>query len=122
MRNCCTLRLRSAIAIGTLRATAVLGLVVAAWHAPLVFAGSQAALVLAAVFASQFIFTWLQSKTNGSVSIVMVAHAAQGGIAGAWLAPMFTGSDQTLHVAIWASLLGVAAGAVALAMRRRSAS
>ena len=77
---------------GPLRATAVLGLVVAAWHAPLVFAGSQAALVLAAVFASQFIFTWLQSHTNGSVPIVMVAHAAQGGIAGAWLAPMFTGS------------------------------
>ncbi len=105
---------------GPLRATAVLGIVVAAWHAPLVFAGSQAALVLAAVFASQFIFTWLQSHTNGSVPIVMVAHAAQGGIAGAWLAPMFTGSDQTLHVAIWASFLGLAAGAVALAARRRS--
>ncbi len=107
---------------GMLRATAVLGIVVAAWHAPLVVAGSQATLVLAAVFASQFIFTWLQSHTNGSVPIVMVAHAAQGGIAGAWLAPMFTGSDQTLHVAIWASLLGLAAGAVALAMHRRSAS
>lgn len=106
---------------GPLKATALLGLIVAAWHVPLVVAGSQAAAVLAAVFASQFLFTWLQRRTNGSVPIVMVAHAAQGGIAGAWMGPMFTGSDQTLHVAIWAALLGLAAGAIALALHRRSA-
>jgi len=90
------------------------------WHTPLVISGSQAAAVPAAVFASQFLFTWLQRRTNGSVPVVMVAHAAQGGIAGAWLGPMFTGSDQTLHVAIWASLLGLAAGAAALGVRRSS--
>ncbi|MGH3022231.1 MAG: CPBP family intramembrane glutamic endopeptidase [Gaiellaceae bacterium] len=110
---------RLAESLGTLRATAVLGLIIAAWHTPLVVAGSQAAAVLAAIFASQFVFTWLQSRTGGSVPVVMVAHAAQGGIAGAWLGPMFTGADQTLHVAIWAALLGLAAAAAALAVRRR---
>jgi len=105
---------------GVIGATAVLGLIVAVWHTPLVISGSQAAAVPAAVFASQFLFTWLQRRTNGSVPVVMVAHAAQGGIAGAWLGPMFTGSDQTLHVAIWASLLGLAAGAAALGVRRSS--
>ncbi len=107
--------------LGPLRATAVLGLIVAVWHVPLVVAGSQAAAVLAAVFASQFVFTWLQRRTNGSVPIVMVAHAAQGGIAGAWMGPMFTGADQTLHVAIWAGALGLVAAAIALALHRRSA-
>jgi membrane protease YdiL (CAAX protease family) len=110
---------RLAESLGTLRATAVLGLIIAAWHTPLVVAGSQAAAVLAAIFASQFVFTWLQGRTGGSVPVVMVAHAAQGGIAGAWLGPMFTGADQTLHVAIWAALLGLAAAAVAFAARRR---
>jgi membrane protease YdiL (CAAX protease family) len=103
---------------GVVGGTAVLGVIVAAWHTPLVFAGSQAAAVPAAVFASQFVFTWLQRRTDGSVPVVMVAHAAQGGIAGAWLGPMFTGSDQTLHVAIWAVVLGVVAAAVTLADRR----
>jgi membrane protease YdiL (CAAX protease family) len=105
--------------LGTLKATAALGLIIAVWHTPLVFAGSQAAAVLAAIFASQFVFTWLQSRTGGSVPVVMVAHAAQGGIAGAWLGPMFTGADQTLHVSIWAGLLGLAAAAVAFAAGRR---
>jgi membrane protease YdiL (CAAX protease family) len=103
---------------GFLGATTVLGLIVAVWHLPLVIAGSQAAAVLAAVFASQFVFTWLQRRTGGSVPIVMTAHAAQGGIAGAWMGPMFTGSDQTLHVAIWSALLGLAAAAIALRSRR----
>lgn len=108
--------------LGPLKATAVLGLIVAAWHVPLVVAGSQAAAVLGAVFASQFVFTWLQRRTNGSVPIVMVAHAAQGGIAGAWMGPMFTGADQTLHVGIWAGLLGLVAGAIAFALHRRAAA
>jgi MYXO-CTERM domain-containing protein len=32
---------------------------------------------------------------------------------------MFTGADQTLHVSIWAALLGLAAAAAAFAVSRR---
>jgi membrane protease YdiL (CAAX protease family) len=107
---------------GSLQATAILGVVVAAWHLPLVVSGEQVAVVLVAIFASQFIFTWLQSRTDGSVPVVMVAHAAQGGIAGAYLGPMFSGSDQTLQVSIWAGLLVLAAVAAAAASRRHRES
>ena len=111
---------RLAEAHGTMKASAVLGVVIAAWHLPLVISGDQVAVVLGAIFASQFLFTWLQSRTGGSVPVVMVAHAAQGGIAGAYFGPMFTGSDETLQLSIWTGLLAlVVAGIVAASRRRR---
>lgn len=98
---------------GVLGATTVLGVLVAVWHLPLVVGGSQAAVILGAVFASQFLFTWLQAKTGGSVPVVMVAHASQGGLAGAYIGPMLSGTDETLELSLLTALLGLVAGAVA---------
>jgi membrane protease YdiL (CAAX protease family) len=98
---------------GTLGGTAVLGVLIAAWHVPLVVAGSQVAVILAAVFASQFLFTWLQARTGGSVPVVMVAHAAQGGLAGAYIGPMLSGSDETLELSLLTALLALVAAVVA---------
>lgn len=97
---------------GAVGATAVLGVIIAIWHVPLVIGGSQAAVILGAVFASQYLFTWLQSKTDGSVPVVMVAHAAQGGLAGAYIGPMLSGSDETLELSLLTALLALVAAAV----------
>jgi membrane protease YdiL (CAAX protease family) len=104
---------------GLVGGTAILGVLIALWHVPLVIAGSQVAVILAAVFASQFLFTWLQEKTDGSVPIVMVAHAAQGGLAGAYIGPMLSGSDERLELALLTALLAVVAAAVAWSIKRR---
>jgi membrane protease YdiL (CAAX protease family) len=103
---------------GPVRATAVLGVLIAAWHLPLVVAGSQTAVILGAVFASQFLFTWLQSRTDGSVPVVMVAHASQGGLAGAYIGPMLSGSDETLELSLLTALLALVAAAVAWSSAR----
>ena len=97
----------------------VVGVLIAIWHVPLVIAGSQVAVILAAVFASQFLFTWLQSKTDGSVPVVMVAHASQGGLAGAYIGPMFSGSDERLELSLLSALLAVVAAAVVWSIMRR---
>jgi membrane protease YdiL (CAAX protease family) len=106
---------------GALGGTAALGVIVAAWHLPLVVSGSQAAVILGAVFASQFLFTWLQSRTDGSVPVVMVAHASQGGLAGAYIGPMLSGSDETLELSLLTALLALVAAGVAWSMTRRLA-
>jgi membrane protease YdiL (CAAX protease family) len=106
---------------GTMAGTAVLGVLIAIWHVPLVIAGSQVAVILAAVFASQFLFTWLQSKTDGSVPIVMLAHASQGGLAGAYIGPMFSGSDERLELSLLTALLGVVAALVVWSSTRKRA-
>jgi uncharacterized protein len=103
---------------GAIGGTAVLGVLIAIWHVPLVIAGSQVAVILGAVFASQFLFTWLQEKTDGSVPIVMVAHASQGGLAGAYIGPMFSGSDERLELSLLTALLGVVAAAVVWSIMR----
>ena len=106
---------------GVVGGTAVLGVLIAIWHVPLVIAGSQVAVILGAVFASQFLFTWLQSKTDGSVPVVMLAHASQGGLAGAYIGPMFSGSDERLELSLLTALLGVVAAAVVWSIMRRRA-
>jgi membrane protease YdiL (CAAX protease family) len=98
---------------GKMGGTAVLGVLIAIWHVPLVIAGSQVGVILAAVFASQFLFTWLQEKTEGSIPVVMVAHASQGGLAGAYIGPMLSGSDETLELSLLTVLLALVAAAVA---------
>jgi membrane protease YdiL (CAAX protease family) len=79
-----------------LSASLFLGLFVAAWHLPLVLMGHQPAVILIATFAAQIMYTWLAKHTNGSVLIVMVAHAAQGAC-GDYFGPMFSGAGATLE-------------------------
>jgi membrane protease YdiL (CAAX protease family) len=51
---------------GSVGGTAVLGVLIAIWHVPLVIAGSQVAVILGAVFASQFLFTWLNRRLKAA--------------------------------------------------------
>ena len=50
--------------------------------------------------------TWLANRTNGSVLIVMLAHAAQGA-GGEYVRPMFSGADAAIETWLLIGLYGV---------------
>jgi membrane protease YdiL (CAAX protease family) len=61
-------------------ATLMLGVIVAAWHMPLIWVSEEKfepILILGTVFVT-FWYTWLFNHTKGSVFMTMVAHAADG--------------------------------------------
>jgi membrane protease YdiL (CAAX protease family) len=61
-------------------ATLLLGVVVAAWHLPLLTISEEKfepVMLLGTVFVT-FWYTWLFNRTGGSVFITIVAHAADG--------------------------------------------
>ncbi len=61
-------------------ATLVLGVVVAAWHVPLIWISEEnfEPVMLVGTIAVTFFYTWLFNHTRGSVFMTMVAHAADG--------------------------------------------
>jgi membrane protease YdiL (CAAX protease family) len=61
-----------------LAANLVLGVIVAAWHLPLVFTGKLPAFALIATVAATVLYGWLYNNTQGSVLITLVAHAVDG--------------------------------------------
>ena len=81
-----------------LRATLILGLIVAAWHAPLIWVSGEdlPPIFLLATVAVTFFYTWLFIRTGGSVLLTLLAHAVEGTVG-----PQFTkssgflGSDKT---------------------------
>jgi uncharacterized protein len=92
-------------------ATLILGLIVAAWHLPLVFLPGEdlAPIFLLGTVAITFMYTWIFNHTGGSVLMTIVAHSAQGVIAFSALG--FIGSDESrMVVLLTASLCVVAIG------------
>jgi membrane protease YdiL (CAAX protease family) len=67
-------------AMSPLPAAAVLGLIVAAWHLPLVLMGMLSFFGLPATFAITFVYCWLFNRTGGSVLLTLVFHATEGAI------------------------------------------
>ena len=99
-----------------LTASLILGTLVALWHLPLVIFGGHSFIetlpLMLITFAAQFILTWLANHVEGKVLIVMLAHAAQGGLGGEYFGPMFSGADAVLEfwllIAIfWLVALGI---------------
>ena len=64
--------------------TLILGIVVAVWHVPLIFLTEEhfSPIFLVATVAVTFFYTWIFNHTRGSVFMTIVAHAAEGVIAG----------------------------------------
>jgi membrane protease YdiL (CAAX protease family) len=93
-------------------ASLILGLFVAVWHLPLVMNGQQHAIILIAVVASQIMYTWLAHQVEGSILIVMVAHAAQGGLGGEYFGTMFTGADAFLETSFLVAIQSLVAIAI----------
>ena len=95
-------------------ATLILGVIVAAWHLPLVFLPEEdfSPVFLLASVGITFMYTWIFNHTGGSVLMTITAHAAQGVIAFAALG--FIGSEETRAVAIFTAVIVlVAVGLVA---------
>jgi CAAX protease family protein len=61
-------------------ATLILGVVVAAWHVPLLTLSSEhfEPIMLLGTVAVTFFYTWLFNHSDGSVFLTIVAHAADG--------------------------------------------
>lgn len=93
-------------------ASVILGLIVAAWHLPLVFLPKEdlAPSFLVATVAITFIYTWIYNHTRGSVLMTIIAHAAQGAIVFSALG--FSGPDESRA----AVLVTVATCAVAIGL------
>lgn len=105
---------------GRLSASLVLGVGVAVWHVPLVVGGQQPTVILLAVLVSQVFFSWLAEHVDGKVLIVMVAHAAQGGLGGEYFGTMFHGRDAVVETRLLTIGYCVVALIVAPLIRRSS--
>ena len=90
-------------------ATLVLGVIIAAWHLPLLTISEEKfepVLLLGTVFVT-FWYTWLFNRSGGSVFITIVAHAADGLIGAKLLADdggiHGTGAQrfEVLYTAAW---------------------
>lgn len=92
--------------------TLILALMMMLWHLPLVAAGQQPASMLLALAAAQVLYTWLANRSGVPVLIVALAHAAQGGLGGAYFGPMFSGADAALETNLLAAIYAIAAVAV----------
>ena len=61
-------------------ATLILAVIVAGWHAPLLFVDGMRPVELLSTVAVTFWYAWLFNHTGESVLITIVSHAAQGSI------------------------------------------
>jgi uncharacterized protein len=58
----------------------ILGILVAGWHLPLVFAGDVGPIGLVSTFAVTIFYVWLFNHARGSVLLTLIAHSTQGAI------------------------------------------
>ncbi|WP_181037570.1 CPBP family intramembrane glutamic endopeptidase [Arthrobacter sp. ZGTC412] len=57
---------------------AILGVLVALWHLPLVLFGGLSVTGLPTTFAITFLYVWLFNRTDGSVLLTLLFHNSQG--------------------------------------------
>ena len=61
-----------------LLSAAILGVLVALWHVPLVLFGGLSLIGLPTTFAITFLYVWLFNRTGGSVLLTYLFHNSQG--------------------------------------------
>ncbi|MCO4238903.1 CPBP family intramembrane metalloprotease [Pseudarthrobacter sp. MDT3-28] len=57
---------------------AILGVLIALWHLPLVLFGGLSLIGLPTTFAITFLYVWLFNRTGGSVLLTLLFHNSQG--------------------------------------------
>jgi uncharacterized protein len=92
-------------------ATLILGLIVAVWHAPLIFIAEEdlPPIFLLTTVAVTFFYTWLFIHSGGSVFITILAHATEGLISREFIGTDgFVRGDETnwvlLYTAGWCAV------------------
>jgi hypothetical protein len=104
-------KLQERFADRPLLASAILSLLRAAWHLPLVFSGAIPWYdMLFFSVAMQFTISWLYNRTNGSVPIAVLFHFTSN-VLFVVMRQLFTGADWTRH-----SVLFIAIGCVLTAL------
>ena len=90
-------------ALSPLAAAAVLGLIVTAWHLPLVLMGMLSPFGLPATFAITFVYCWLFNRTGGSVLLTLAFHATEGCVrlGQLGLSDQFLSRQAALYAVCW---------------------
>jgi membrane protease YdiL (CAAX protease family) len=97
-----------------LAASLVLGVLWAGWHLPLFLTGKIPVSDLVFVPAFAVALAWMFNSTGGSVLLVMLCHAMNNTISGAFVSPMFAGADSVRQSWLYAVLWCLVALAVAV--------
>src|SRR5215216_3471287 len=77
-----------------LRASLILGMIIAGWHIPLMVAGQVHWSDIVLIFGAVIVFNAVFNSVGGSVLIIMVMHAANNTVSGSFFSPMFSGGDS----------------------------
>jgi len=80
-------------------ASLIVGILHTLWHLPLVLGGGLHPIDLLHPLCGAFLLTWIFNKTNGSVFVVMLVHAASDTSAGLF-GSLFSGANA-LQFTIW---------------------
>jgi membrane protease YdiL (CAAX protease family) len=91
-----------------LTAALVLGVLIAAWHLPLIVTGQVHYADVLSIMGATVVINWLFNHVGGSVLLIMLLHATNNAVSGNYFSPMFTGADSArqawLLAAIWCGL------------------
>ena len=89
-----------------LHSAAVLGVLVAGWHLPLIVFGGLSVIGLPITFVITFLYVWLFNRTGGSVLLTLLFHNSQGTFTmGSY---GFTGTDVTRAEVIYLAVVSAA--------------
>jgi membrane protease YdiL (CAAX protease family) len=97
-----------------LAAGLVVGALWAGWHLPLYLTGMIRGSDVVFIVAFAVVYAWVFNSTGGSVLLVMLLHAANNTISGAFFGPMFAGADSVRQSWLFAALWCLVALAVAV--------
>jgi len=93
----------------------VLGVLIAGWHLPLIVVGQVEYPDFVLILSAAVIFNWLFNHAQGSVLLIMLAHAANNAVSGSYFSTMFSGADAVRESWLLALVWGVVALALILA-------
>ncbi len=91
-------------------AAAVLGVLAAGWHLPLVVTGDLGWIGLPSTVVITFLYVWLFDRTGGSLLVPLLFHASQGAFTFGMLG--FAGADADRAAYVYFGVLAVAVVAV----------
>jgi hypothetical protein len=93
-----------------LASAAVLGVLTAGWHIPLVVLGNLGWIGLPSTVVITFLYVWLFNRTGGSLLMAVLFHASQGAFTFGMLG--FGGADENRAGYVYFAVLVVAVTAV----------
>ncbi|MCI0350625.1 MAG: CPBP family intramembrane metalloprotease [Acidobacteriales bacterium] len=98
-----------------LKASALLWVAWAIWHAPLFgteFTPARIPPWMLGLLCGTIVHTWLYNRTRGSVLLQMIFHSSLNAFSAGYISPMFAGADQVRLYWIFAALWFTAAAIV----------